>query len=122
MKLMNPDFSAAIYPLLREVASGPPGTCGTIELCADNNKWVQFMDQTINAAYPFEDDPETRLPELLKRSVVLEVSTFAEGSFLTLSVKDILDKAVIDWVEDYIVDVLGCDRSNLTVDTWIEQL
>ncbi len=76
---MNLDFSAAVHPLLREVASGPPGTCATIELCADSSKWIQFVDLAINAAYPFEDAPEIRLPELLERPVILDVSSFIQG-------------------------------------------
>lgn len=119
---MDPDFLAAVRPLLREVSSGPPGTCATIELCADSSKWVQFVDQTINAAYPFEDAPEIRFSELFERSVILDVSSFAAGSFVTLLVTDILDRAVIEWVEDYLVEVLGCDRTDLAVDMQIEQL
>ncbi|MDB6069339.1 MAG: hypothetical protein JWL81_510 [Verrucomicrobiales bacterium] len=80
------------------------------------------MDQTINAAYPFDIDPETRLPALLKRPVIIDVSSFLPGTFLTLAVKDISDRAVVEWVEDYFVDVLGCERGELAIDTRIEHL
>ena len=119
---MNADFVAAVRPILQEVISGPPGTCATFEVSGDPDKWIQFTDGLLNSAYPYQDEPEARMAELLARPVIDELSGFEPGKFVTVSVRDASDPAVIEWMEDYFVNMLHCVCGEFDVDVRIDQL
>ncbi|GEP46215.1 hypothetical protein [Brevifollis gellanilyticus] len=96
---MNADQLAEIRPVLREVIEGAPDTCATLEADDDPQKWLQVVDQTVNAAYPHSDNPEERLgrlglPLLSTKLVSWEACKFATFDFAEFEVK-----AIADWID-----------------------
>ena len=61
---MGSDQIAEIAPGVREMLAGGPDWCATFEIPSDSDRWVQFTVGIINAAYPHNEAPESRLGEL----------------------------------------------------------
>ena len=108
---------AEIAPGVREVLAGGPSWCATFEISSDPNRWVQFTAGTINAAYPHNEAPESRLAEL--GSFALE--EWEPNKYITgmLVLEDA--RSVAEWIDHYFVAILGCDW-DYSVDVLWERL
>lgn len=119
---MNADQLAEIRPVLREVVGGAPDTCATLEVEGDADRWVQAVDRTINAAYPYDDNPEERiarlgLPPLPAKFVGWEAGKFATFEFAGLEVN-----TTAAWIDAYFVRVLGCTEGEYHLDVAFEKI
>jgi len=119
---MAADQIAEIAPGLREALAGGPETCVTFEVTGDPDKWVQFLDGTVNAAYPRETppDPEHLLPEapdLAPRLLEWEPRKCATFALDSADVR-----ALAGWIDLYFVCILGCVDDGYDVDVRIETL
>ncbi|MBT1509760.1 hypothetical protein KIP88_04535 [Bradyrhizobium sp. SRL28] len=114
---MGSDQIAEIAPGVREVLAGGPSWCATFEISSDPNRWVQFTAGTINAAYPHNEAPESRLGELGSFALEeWEPNKYINGM---LALEDA--RSVACWIDHYFVAILGCDW-DYSVDVLLERL
>jgi hypothetical protein len=118
---MNADQIAEIQPALREAFDGAPITCVTFEVEGDQERWLQVVDQTINAAYPHADDPESRLRALPGVSG-LRISSWEAWKFVTLECPGWDAGSLATWIDAYFVAVLACKAGDYHVDVTCENL
>lgn len=98
---------AAIRPAIVEAIAGAPLTCVTLEMegCARN--WVQFVDGTINAAYPFETDPMERVRRLPAMRG-LELDSWEPRQYATFGISEDDSTTIANWIDAYFNHVLDC--------------
>jgi len=111
------DQIAEIAPGVREAIVGGPSWCATFRITGDPNSWVQFTAGTINAAYPHNEAPESRLGELGS----FALSEWTPNNYITgiLALEDARSGA--RWIDHYFVAILGCDW-DYSVDLLLEPL
>jgi len=111
------DQIAEIAPGVREALAGGPSWCATFTISCDPNRWVQFTAGTINAAYPHNEAPESRLGELGS----FALREWAPSKYITgmLALEDA--RSVARWIDHYFVAILGCD-GDYSVDLLLEPL
>lgn len=104
----------ALAPLIAQIETGlatiPPGSEGfvlTLENQADSNNWLQVSDDLINAAWPFQHEPEALFPAVCaSRQVAFEAQLYA-----TFAMPDTGHSLQARWIAHYFVEILGCDPS-----------
>lgn len=119
---MNADQLAEIRPALREVVEGAPDTCATLEVEGDSEKWVQIVNQTVNAAYPHSDSPEERLSDSGLSAPASKILCWEAGKFVTFEFGQFELMAVAEWVDAYFVRVMGCTDGEYHLDVTFEKL
>lgn len=104
----------ALAPLIAQIEAGlaaiPPGSEGfvlTFESDADDDIWLQVSDDLINAAWPFQHEPELLFPAVCaSRLVAFEAEVYA-----TFAMPDTGRSLQARWIAHYFVEILGCDPS-----------
>lgn len=106
---MGADQVAEIAPGIREAKGGTPDLCVTFTVAGQPEKWVQWVDGVINAAYPHIDPPETRLGRLQIDSI----EAWEPGKCLTVTLTERDPYAIARWIDNYVSTVLnaGIDPS-----------
>lgn len=118
---MNADQIAEIRPALREVMDGAPDSCVTFEVEDDQDKWLQVVDHTINAAYPYADNPEQRL-KALPGVLGLSITGWEAQKFATFELPEWDVTSLAGWIDAYFVAVLACEAGDYHVDVTYEKL
>jgi hypothetical protein len=114
---------AEIITALQQVRSMGESACVTLEVVGDSDRWAQFMDGTINLAYPANTPPKSNIPLFsLSTNVRFDMSEFEPGVSLTgtLSSNDL--KITASWLYSYFLDVLGCTEGNFELAISMEDL
>jgi hypothetical protein len=111
------DQVAEIAPGVREALAGGPSWCVTFEVSGDPNRWVQFTDGTINAAYPYVEAPGPRLGTL--GSFAVEEWEPTKSVTGTLALEDAT--SIARWIDCYFAEVLDCDK-DYSVDLEFDRL
>src|SRR4051794_21680590 len=94
--------------VIAAAADGRTSLCVTLESKSDPNKWVQFTWDTINAAFPFADEPLGRIKALeLPVFPSQEFNSWKPMQFATFhhGVKDL--EQIAAFVSAYLEKVLG---------------
>lgn len=117
---MSADQIAAIRPAILEAMEGAPDTCATLEKEGDADRWVQFKDYTINAAYPYSTDPQERVRNL-PAIAGMKLVSWEIRKFATFEIPPSDAGTVARWIDEYFVSVLGCS-TDYDVDVILEQL
>jgi hypothetical protein len=100
---------------------GNPGTCATLSIKGHPKQWLQIADDTVNAAYPSEVDPESLL-KLLPEVSGLSVSEWEPGRFCTVRAEDLGDPALPAWIDAYFVAVFNARAGEYLLELRIEEL
>lgn len=102
---MSRERTFAIAMDVQEALDRRPDWCATFEVEDDEDKWVQFVDGVINAAYPDPIAPDKRTKPLPD----FEMTKWSRGKFMTgdLALTDRTE--IARWIDRYFVDVLRCD-------------
>ena len=110
------DQIAEIAAGVREALAGGPSWCATFSISSDPDRWVQFTANTINAAWPHDEAPQSRLG-----GGSFTLTDWAPNKYVTgmLELEDA--GAVARWIDHYFVTILGCD-SDYSVDVRLERL
>jgi aminopeptidase N len=119
---MNADQLAEIRPALREVIAGAPDMCTTLVIEGDADKWIQVVDRTINATYPYSDNPQERIVKLGLPQVSAELVAWEAGRFATFELSRFQLNDVALWIDAYFVLVTGCTRGEYHLDVTIERI
>ncbi len=69
----------------------------------DADKWIQVVDRTINAAYPYSDNPQKRIVKLRLPQVSAELVTWQAGRFVTFELSRFQLNDVALWFDAYFV-------------------
>ena len=119
---MGADQVAAIRPLLSEAIDGPPSTCVTFEVDGDTSKWVQFIDWTVNAAYPFTTAPQFDREVLECNTAKAHVTQWEPGKFVTFDISHSASSDVAEWIDRYFVRILRCSDDYYDVNTSFDEM
>ena len=119
---MNADQLAEIRPALREVVEGAPDTCATLEVEGNSERWMQVVDQTINGAYPYSDNPEERVSGLGLPPISAKLVSWEAGKFATFEFAQFEVKAVAEWIDAYFVRVIGCADGEYHLDVVFKKI
>jgi len=103
---MGSDQIAGMTPGVREALARGASWCVTFEISDASHKWVQFTGDTINATYPYEEQPESRLGELGSFHLV----DWAKNSYVTGTLKLDNAEAIATWIDKYFIEVLDCQK------------
>lgn len=106
---MGADQVAEIAPGIREAIGGRPDLCVTFTVTGHPNKWVQWVDGVINAAYPHFDPPQSRLGGLQFEAI----QAWEPKQSLTVTLGETDVYAIAKWIDKYVEMVLdpGVDPS-----------
>ena len=117
---MGTDQIATIRPAILEAIEGAPDTCVTLEVESDSDRWVQFVDYTINAAYPYSTDPQ----ESMKSQPVIDgimLVGWEPQKFTTFKVSEIDAMTLARWIDAYFVNMLD-SSTDYDLDVSFEEL
>lgn len=118
---MNADRLARISSVVRKVFESPSeGTCATFEVVGKRDFWAQVMKGTLNAAYPFEAPPESRLREVLACLPGSMVTTWEASNFVTVMFESGNPGDVAKAIDRFFLDVL--DAGDYSVDCRLEEM
>lgn len=82
---MSPDQIARISSVVRKVFESPSeGMCATIEVVGKRAVWAQVMKGTLNAAYPLDAPPASRLRDVLACLPGSTVTAWEAKNFVTV--------------------------------------
>lgn len=112
------DLIAGMTPLLASIISGPDGVCLTLTLEGDVDRWVQYMADSVNAAY-FGDEPPS--DDLLYAMGPAVVTSFEAGNHLTVTLAARDPESIAAWIYDYFQHVLECGDA-FVLDVQVEDL
>ncbi len=113
---MNTDQIAEIRDALHEAIDCTSETWLTLEVSDDCDKWLQVIDRTINAAYPYQEYPEVILQDMLASPQVREVSSWEPEKFVEIKFHEIELDEIVTWVDSYFVKALGCAEGDYHLD------
>ena len=99
---MGADQVAEIAPGIREAIGGRPDLCVTFTVTGHPDKWVQWVDGVINAAYPHVDPPESRLGGLQFDAI----QHWEPKKSLTVTLAETEVYAIAKWIDSYFATVL----------------
>lgn len=112
------DVIAGMTPLLGSIIEGPTNMCLTLRLEGDANRWVQYMADSVNAAY-FDDEPPT--DDLLYALGPSIVTSFEAREHLTVTLAARDPESIAAWMYDYFRLVLECGDA-FVLDVEVEDL
>lgn len=104
---MSADQIAVIRPALQEALRGAPDLCATLELDGNADKWVQFVDDTINAAYPYDIEPQ-EIVKCLPTMAGISLVGWEARKFATFKIVATDPQSLARWIDAYFVGVLDC--------------
>jgi hypothetical protein len=102
---MSRERILAIALDVQEALDRAPEWCATFEAKDDEEKWVQFVDGVINAAYPDPVAPDKRTKPLPG----FEMTEWSRGKFMTGKMQLTDRTEIARWIDRYFVDVLRCE-------------
>jgi hypothetical protein len=112
---MSADQVSEISPGVREALEAPD-FCATFEVAGHADKWVQFHDGRLNAAYPRAEHPSAVLATL---GGALE--EWAAGISLTVALPANDGRTIAKWIDRYFGTVLGAPE-DYGVDVRLERV
>jgi hypothetical protein len=112
---MSADQISEIAPAVREALKAPE-FCATFEVAGQADKWVQFHDGMLNAAYPRVEHPSAVLAAL---GGALE--EWAPGVSLTVALLGKDGRTIAKWIDRYFETVLGASE-DYSVDVRLERV
>jgi hypothetical protein len=118
--LMGADQVSEIAPAIREAIEGGPDTCVTFEVTGQPHRWVQFVDRTVNAAWPRADQPAIGdlLPSMTS-DLAPTLASWEAHKYATFEFPHLDARAVAKWIDRYFVRVLQCEDDGYHVDVSI---
>jgi len=118
---MSADRIAGISSIVRKVFESPSeGTCATFEVVGNRDAWVQVMKGTLNAAYPLETPPESRLRDVLACLPGSIVTDWAARNFVTVMFETAMPGDVARAMEQYFESVF--EVGDYSVDCRLEEM
>lgn len=117
---MSTTSIATIHPALQKAMEGAPDLCVTLALKGNADKWVQFINNTINAAYPYDIAPEKILQGLPPIAGFNKIDWKAR-QFATFEISAVDALTLARWIDTYFFGVLDC-RANYDLDITYENL
>lgn len=114
---MSANQIAEISPGLREAIAGGDNLCATFVIAGDENRWIQFVGGTVNAAYPHTQDPAPLIMAL--GDAVIE--SFEPGQYVTVRLQVVDVYSIARWIDRYFEQVLAADN-DYSVDVTLESL
>ncbi len=93
-----------IEAAVREIETGAEDSFGTFEVVGNSDLFVQYMQRTINARYPFRIDPAQNLRTFTFGSV----EEWVADEYVWLDVS-LPPSEMAAWIDRYFREVLGCD-------------
>lgn len=112
---MSADQISEIAPSVREALEAPE-FCATFEVAGHADRWVQFHDGTLNAAYPHAEHPSGVVATL---GGALE--EWEEGISLTVALPANDGRTIARWIDRYFETVLGAP-ADYGVDVRLERV
>ena len=99
---------AAIVPALSQifVASDEQNWCATFEAEGRPDCWVQVMLGSVNAAYPYDEDPLARLERCGLAGRVEELIAFEAKMYATFILKEATPASSAAFVDDWFATIL----------------
>jgi hypothetical protein len=100
---------ATIRPYALEIieAHADENWCATFEANANSEHWVQLMHGTINAAYPYDDDPMVRLERHGLAGQVGEMIAFEAKAYATFTLKEAAVTSSAEFVDAWFSTILA---------------
>ena len=89
---------------VREALAGGPDWCASFSIERDENKWLQFTTDLINAAYPHQAVPADFQDLFAGREVI----AFEAGLYVTIRMTFADVRTASNWIDAYFQQVLGC--------------
>jgi hypothetical protein len=114
---MSADPVEQMVPGIRESIAGGETMCATFTIKGAPDRWVQYMDGCVNAAWPASGDP-LRLVARLGGGVVKDHDA---GVFITIRMETADVHVIARWIDAYFRQALAA-RSNYSVDCAVEKL
>lgn len=118
---MPSDSFAKIQSAIRAAIDGAPSACATLCVSGEPTRWLQIVDDTVNAAYSFEAEPGTVLG-LLPAMEDLTVSEWEPRKFCTVCLEDIAAPGLPAWIDAYFVAILEAPAGAYHLDLKLEEL
>lgn len=112
------DLIAGMTPLLARIIAGPDSMCLTLTLEGDEDRWVQYMADSVNAAY-FGDEPPS--DDLLYALGPAVITSFEAANHLTVTLAARDPESIAAWIYDYFQQVLECGDA-FVLDVMVEDL
>jgi hypothetical protein len=112
---MSADQISEIAPAVREALEAPE-FCATFEVAGQADQWVQFHNDTLNAAYPRVEHPAAVLAALGGA-----LREWAPGVSLTVVLLAKGERTVAKWIDRYFETVLGAPE-DYGVDVRLERV
>ena len=114
---MSADQVAEIAPAIRESIAGGDRLCATFTISGDESRWVQFMGNVVNAAYPYTAEPTALIARL--GSGVIESYDSEQYVTVRLPTRDVY--AIARWIDAYFQQVLRAG-DDYSIDCSLERL
>ncbi len=114
---------ATIRPYALQIieAHADENWCATFEADANAEHWVQLMQGTINAAYPYDDDPLERLESHGLSGQVGEMIAFEAKAYATFTLKEASVASSAEFVDAWFSTILAVG-DDYTVEAELEDL
>jgi hypothetical protein len=121
---MGLDQISAIHPAICEVfeaAAGGEEWCAAFELSSDPERWVQVTSDTLNMAYPYEDQPVLLLQRTeVTKATDLALSVWEPYVYATFKYsRHLSTRDLAHLVDQLFVSVLKCTDPDYPVDVEI---
>ena len=113
---MSADQISEIAPAVRETLEAPE-FCATFEVAGQADKWIQFHDGMLNAAYPRVEHPSAVLAALGGGAL----EEWAPGVSLTVALLGTDGRTIAKWIDRYFEMVLGASE-DYGVDVRLERV
>jgi len=101
---------AEILTAVRDANAAGPHACVTFTVAGNGDKYIQYIDGTLNAAYPRDEDPMVVMGGLNLQEIG-DLEAWDPGVFATFTVHDSDARQVAEWIHLYFVAVLECKPS-----------
>ena len=101
-----------IEAAVREINAADEGAFVTLADAANDDRWVQYLQNTINASYPFAADPKHGLRTFTFNSV----EEWTADGYVWLEVA-LPERDMALWIDRYFREVLGCDAGYRLIQT-----
>lgn len=105
------DSAGLIRIAVQAAADRRGGNCATLTSKFDPERWLQLMENTVNAAYPHTEAPEQRCPKLFNSPMAAGL-TFEPGQYVTVPVDGMSVNEISTWIAAYFTEVLSVNLSN----------
>lgn len=112
------DVVAGMAPLLASIIEGPDTMCLTFKLEGDEDRWVQYMADSVNGAWFGDEPPSEAFLDTLGPAVL---TAFGPREFMTVTLAARDPESIGAWIYDYFVLALECGDA-FVLDVEIEDL